>query len=107
MRSAIGENRPDARRLDEDRDLKILGVRRVGNVGCIILMPVRGCVRAAQNPPPGILRSCPIRFLIPKVPNIGSALLRDSPEIVRVFAMGCFKNCGILENIWGKLLAVS
>src|SRR6267142_6473721 len=33
MRSAMGEDRPDARSLEEDRDLKILGVRWVGHVG--------------------------------------------------------------------------
>jgi len=64
MRSAIGKDRPDARSMDEDRDLKILGVRRVGNFGCIILMAVRTADQPRKTLP-WICAVTPTRLLIP------------------------------------------
>src|SRR3954463_14076799 len=62
IRLAIGEDRPDVRILDGDRDLKILGVRRVGNVGCITLTTVGGWRATAQNSPPGF---CAVAYYHP------------------------------------------
>jgi hypothetical protein len=77
VRSAIGEECSKARGLDEGRDLKILGVRRVGNVGCMILMAA-GLLRTAQYLPPGILRSTPTPLSIAIFGNIAPVLLRDA-----------------------------
>jgi hypothetical protein len=56
-----------------------------------------GCERTAQNPPPGILRSCLTRFFIPEFADIGSVAIAETRENRLELGFGRFINRWVLE----------